>query len=41
MLASWAPDVPALFARHPNIKTMYDAVTANGAVKKVWARNGM
>ena len=41
MLTSWAPDVPALFARHPNLKAMYEAVTSVPAVKKVWDRNGM
>ena len=41
MLTSWAPDVPALFAKHPNLKAMYEAVTAIPAVKKVWDRNGM
>jgi glutathione S-transferase len=41
MLASWAPDVPALFAKHPNIKTMYEAVTAHRAIAKVWVRNGV
>jgi glutathione S-transferase len=40
MLCSWAPDVPALFATHPNLKRMYDAVLANGKVKAVWERNG-
>lgn len=41
MLCTWAPDVPALFVRHPNLKRMYDAVLENDAVKKVWARNEM
>lgn len=40
MLVSWAPDVPALFAKHPVLGRMYDAVLANRAVKKVWERNG-
>jgi glutathione S-transferase len=39
MLCSWAPDVGELFAAHPNLKRMYDAVVANEAVQKVWARN--
>lgn len=39
MLCSWAPDVPALFATHPNLRRMYDAVLGNQAVAKVWARN--
>lgn len=41
MLCTWAPDVGALFATHPNLKCMYDAVLENAAVSKVWARNGM
>ena len=41
MLCSWAPDVDALFATHPNLKRMYDAVVEIEAVQKVWARNGM
>lgn len=40
MLASWADDVPALFARHPNIKALYDRVTARPRIAKVWERNG-
>ena len=39
MLCSWAPDVPALFAKHPNLQRMYAAVLENEAVKRVWARN--
>ncbi len=41
MLCTWAPDVAALFARHPNLKRMYDAVLENAAVQKVWKRNEM
>jgi len=41
MLCTWAPDVPALFAKHPALKRMYDAVLENEAVRKVWERNGM
>ncbi|MEI7599012.1 MAG: glutathione S-transferase family protein [Aestuariivirga sp.] len=41
MLCSWAPDMGALFAKHPNLKRMYDAVLQNEAVQKVWARNEM
>jgi glutathione S-transferase len=40
MLVSWAPDVEALFARHGNLKRMYEAVLANDAVRRVWERNG-
>ena len=39
MLCSWAPEVPVLFARHPNLKAMYENVTAHPAIAKVWARN--
>src|SRR5438128_1177147 len=41
MLAAWDLDVPALFRKHPNIKSMYDRVTARPAIAKVWARNKM
>lgn len=41
MLATWAPDVAALFARHPNLKIMHDRVAARPAIAAVWARNGM
>lgn len=41
MLCTWAPDMEALFAAHPNLRRMYDAVLANDAVKAVWTRNEM
>ena len=41
MLISWAPDVPQLFARHANIKRLYDLVAARPLIAKVWARNEM
>ena len=41
MLCSWAPDVAALFAAHPNLRRMYDAVLENEAVARVWERNGV
>lgn len=41
MLCSWAPDMEALFAAHPNLGRMYEAVAAQPAVAAVWARNGM
>jgi glutathione S-transferase len=41
MLFSWAPDVAALFAKHPNIEGLYAKVTAVPAVERVWRRNGM
>ena len=41
MLCTWAPDMKALFAAHPNLGRMYDAVLENEAVRRVWERNGM
>ena len=41
MLISWAPDVPQLFARHANIKTLYGLVAARPFIAKIWTRNGM
>lgn len=39
MLCTWAPDMGELFARHPNLKAMYERVTAVPAIRQVWARN--
>jgi glutathione S-transferase len=39
MLATWNADVPAFFARHPNIKALHDLVAARPRIAKVWARN--
>ncbi len=41
MLCNWAPDIKALFAKHPNLGQMYARVTAVPAIARVWARNGM
>ncbi|NJM30424.1 MAG: glutathione S-transferase family protein [Rhizobiales bacterium] len=41
MLVSWAADVPAVFAKHPNLKTHYDRVAARPRIAEVWKRNGM
>ena len=41
MLASWASDVKALFAKHPNIGTLYTLVAARPRIATVWARNGL
>lgn len=41
MLLSWAPDATQLFARHGNIKRLYDLVAARPLIAKVWARNEM
>lgn len=41
MLATWNLDVPAFFKKHPNVRAMYDRVTANPAVARAWARNEM
>jgi glutathione S-transferase len=41
MFATWNLDVPAFFAKHPNVKRMYDAVVARPAIGRVWARNEM
>ncbi len=39
MLCTWAPDMGQLFAKHPNLKAMYEQVTAVPAIKAVWTRN--
>ena len=41
MLFSWAPDVSQLFARHANIKRLYERVAARPHIAKAWARNEM
>jgi glutathione S-transferase len=41
MLATWNSDVPQFFQRHPNIKAMYERVTARPSIAKVWAKNQM
>jgi glutathione S-transferase len=41
MLFSWAPDVPQLFARHANIKRLYNLVAARPLIATIWARNEM
>jgi len=41
MQAAWNFDVPAFFRKHPNLRQMYDRVTAHPAIAKVWDRNEM
>jgi glutathione S-transferase len=41
MLAAWHPDMPAFFAQHGNIETMYRRVVSRPAVAKVWKRNDL
>lgn len=41
MLATWNLDVPAFFAEHPNVKALYDRVTAVPKIAAVWERNKM
>ena len=41
MIISWAADVQQLFARHRNIKQLYERVAARPVIAKVWARNEM
>lgn len=41
MLATWNFDVVAFFKKHPNVRAMYDRVTAHPAIGKVWSHNEM
>lgn len=41
MLVSWAPDIKALFARHPNIQRHYALVAARPKITPLWKSNGM
>ena len=39
MLVDWNVEVPVFFAKHANIKRLYDRVLEVPAFKKVWVRN--
>jgi GST-like protein len=41
MTMAWAPDVAALFARHPNLKALYHHVLLRPKIAKAFARNGL
>jgi glutathione S-transferase len=41
MLVSWAPDVKALFARHPNLDRHYNLVAARPKTNPIWHSNNM
>lgn len=41
MLISWSDDMPALCARHPKLKTLYEATVKHPTIRKIWDRNGM
>ncbi len=41
MLLGWAPELDALFGRHPNLKSYYNAVAQRTKIAPVWARNEM
>jgi glutathione S-transferase/GST-like protein len=39
MLITWAPDLDAQWAAHPNLKALHDRVARRPAIAPVWARN--
>jgi glutathione S-transferase len=39
MLATWNPDVPVFFARHPNVRALYDRVCARPKIAAIFKRN--
>ncbi len=41
MLMGWSDDIEELFARHTNLRNLYEGVVARPAVASVWARNEM
>jgi glutathione S-transferase len=41
MLLSWSDDMAGLFAKHPKLKRLFEAVASHAKVKPVWQRNGM
>ena len=41
MLATWNPDVPAFFAKHPNVRALYDRVCARPKLAAIFKRNDL
>ena len=41
MLATWNPDQPDFFKRHPNVRALCDRVKARPKIAPIWAANGM
>jgi glutathione S-transferase len=41
MLINWGPDLAALGAKHPNLKSLHDRVSSRPAIAPVWERNKM
>ncbi len=41
MLISWAPDINALFVRHPNVERYYNLVAARPKTNPIWKSNNM
>lgn len=41
MLSTWNPDLPAFYAKHPNVKALCDRVRARPKIAPIWEANGM
>ncbi len=41
MVLTWAPNMTALFARHPALGRFHSAVSSHPVVRQVWGRHGM
>ena len=41
MLSTWNPDLPAFYAKHPNVKSLCDAVRARPKITPIWTANAM
>mgnify|MGYP001606907849 CR=1 FL=1 len=41
MLATWNPDLPAFYAKHPNVKALSDGVRARKKIAPIWTANAM
>jgi glutathione S-transferase len=41
MLSTWNPDLPAFYAKHPNVKALCDRVKARKKIGPIWEANGM
>ncbi|OGT84120.1 MAG: hypothetical protein A3H91_14850 [Gammaproteobacteria bacterium RIFCSPLOWO2_02_FULL_61_13] len=41
MLSIWNPDLPAFYAKYPNVKALCDRVKARKKIGPIWEANGM
>lgn len=41
MLATWNPDLPAFYKKHPNVKALVGRVKSRPKIAPIWTANGM